>query len=134
VILLRDTNNTVGGIVRQVFSPIFAGSSVICCPSFDPGIFWSLLHNHSFTWYYAAPTMHQLILQTGRDDNYIDKKTGTCPYSLRMIANAAGGLLPSLANDMMKTFGANVSLVMLFMLTTFFDDTNQEPVIYMLVV
>jgi acyl-coenzyme A synthetase/AMP-(fatty) acid ligase len=97
-----------------VFSPIFAGSSVICCPSFDPGIFWSLLHNHSFTWYYAAPTMHQLILQTGRDDNYIDKKTGTCPYSLRMIANAAGGLLPSLANDMMKTFGANVSLVVLF--------------------
>ena len=56
----------VGGIVRQVFSPIFSGGCVICCPSFDPSIFWSLLSKRAFTWYYAAPTMHQLILQTGQ--------------------------------------------------------------------
>lgn len=97
--------------MRQVFSPIFAGSSVICCPAFDPGIFWSLLQNRAFTWYYAAPTMHQLILQTGRDEHLVDAVTSACPYSLRMIANAAGGLLPSLANDMMKAFGANVRVL-----------------------
>ena len=98
----------VGGIVRQVFSPIFSGGCVICCPSFDPSIFWALLEKRAFTWYYAAPTMHQLILQTGRSDGFITED-GECEYKLGMIANAAGGLLPSLAQEMMKTFAANVS-------------------------
>lgn len=95
----------VGGIVRQIFGPTLSAGSVICCPSFDPQLFWQLLSkdlaNPGFTWYYAAPTMHQLIL-------------GTMPEGLvhaprlRMIANAAGGLLPSLAEELRKTFGANV--------------------------
>ena len=114
---------TVGGIVRQVFSPIFSGGCVICCPSFDPSIFWSLLTTvrttplpltatvPAFTWYYAAPTMHQLILQQGRDDGHVCEITGACPYKLRMIANAAGGLLPSLAQEMMRAFDANVRLL-----------------------
>jgi acyl-coenzyme A synthetase/AMP-(fatty) acid ligase len=97
----------VGGIVRQVFTPIFSGGCVICCPSFDPSIFWTLLEKRAFTWYYAAPTMHQLILQTGKSDGFISK-SGQCPFKLRMIANAAGGLLPSLAQEMFNTFAANV--------------------------
>jgi len=97
----------VGGIVRQVFSPIFSGGCVICCPSFDPAIFWTLLAKNAFTWYYAAPTMHQLILQTGKSDGLIDED-GRCQYKLRMIANAAGGLLPSLAKEMMLVFNATV--------------------------
>ena len=97
----------VGGIVRQVFSPIFSGGSVICCPSFDPVIFWALLAKNAFTWYYAAPTMHQLILQTGKSDGFIDED-GRCQYKLRMIANAAGGLLPSLAKEMMLVFNATI--------------------------
>ena len=98
----------VGGIVRQVFSPIFSGGCVICCPSFDPSIFWTLLAKGAFTWYYAAPTMHQLILQTGKSDGWVDDD-GVCPLKLRMIANAAGGLLPSLAKEMLQVFGATVS-------------------------
>ena len=91
----------VGGIVRQVFSPILSGGCVICCPSFDPSIFWALLEKKCFTWYYAAPTMHQLILQTGEDSDVKDPR-------LRMIANAAGGLLPSLAIKLRDVFKANV--------------------------
>lgn len=91
----------VGGIVRQIFSPFFSGGCVICCPSFDPSIFWSLLAKEAFTWYYAAPTMHQLILQLQDHDQ--------CPSpKLKMIANAAGGLLPALAVQLRDTFGANV--------------------------
>ena len=87
----------VGGIVRQVFSPLISGGCVICCPSFDPSIFWDLLAKDAFTWYYAAPTMHQLILQSH------DSKQ--CPKpQLRMIANAAGGLLPSLAVQLREKF------------------------------
>jgi acyl-coenzyme A synthetase/AMP-(fatty) acid ligase/acetyltransferase-like isoleucine patch superfamily enzyme len=91
----------VGGIVRQVFSPILSGGCVICCPSFDPSIFWALLAKRSFTWYYAAPTMHQMILQTHEPDVCKSPR-------LRMIANAAGGLLPSLAVQLRDKFQANV--------------------------
>jgi len=92
----------VGGIVRQVFSPVLSGGCVICCPSFDPLMFWSLLEEKKFNWYYAAPTMHQLILQTKKENNYVTT------HKLRMIANAAGGLLPSLARELRDTFSANV--------------------------
>lgn len=97
----------VGGIVRQIFGPVLSGGSVICCPSFDPNLFWALLTSYNegsssaFTWYYAAPTMHQVILASKPED------LPTVPR-LRMIANAAGGLLPSLAQELRNMFGANV--------------------------
>ena len=126
----------VGGIVRQVFSPILSAGSVICCPSFDAHLFWQLLLSQhpaqstdednenggvlpeSFTWYYAAPTMHSVILGNlpqNEDDDIINDTTPVFTKSgeggkrhLRMIANAAGGLLPSLAQELRNTFGANV--------------------------
>lgn len=103
----------VGGIVRQVFSPILSGGSVICCPAFDPAIFWALLQNRAFSWYYAAPTMHHLILQTGKEiitDIHGNRTTlhASIQPRLRMIANAAGGLLPSLARELQHAFHANV--------------------------
>ena len=97
----------VGGIIRQVFSPILSGGCVICCPSFDPAIFWDLLKDGRFNWYYAAPTMHHMILETGKQEGFIQQNTTTCP-KLRMIANAAGGLLPSLARELRAVFAANV--------------------------
>jgi acyl-CoA synthetase (AMP-forming)/AMP-acid ligase II len=98
----------VGGIVRQVFSPVLSGGSVICCPSFDPTIFWALLENRAFTWYYAAPTMHQLILQSGKETVDGKRIMDTINPKLHMIANAAGGLLPSLALELKAVFKANV--------------------------
>lgn len=125
----------VGGIVRQVFAPILSAGSVICCPSFDVHLFWQLLLGQhpgvgttlpeTFSWYYAAPTMHQIILgNLPNTDNSDDDDLGSPGASsltplfaktaeggrrhLRMIANAAGGLLPSLAQELRATFGANV--------------------------
>jgi acetyltransferase-like isoleucine patch superfamily enzyme len=95
----------VGGILRQVYAPLVSGSAVICCPSFDADIFWALLKRRSFNWYYAAPTMHQVILQTGKAMMGDDEIKS---YKLKMIANAAGGLLPSLANEMRQTYGAAI--------------------------
>ncbi|GKZ00275.1 hypothetical protein MPSEU_000980400 [Mayamaea pseudoterrestris] len=99
----------VGGIVRQVFSPILSGGCVICCPAFEPTLFWALLRNRAFNWYYAAPTMHNMILQTGKELLAGDATVvTTLKPKLRMIANAAGGLLPALAKELRETFGANV--------------------------
>jgi len=97
----------VGGIIRQVYSPILSGGCVICCPAFDPATFWSLAGQ--FTWYYAAPTMHQLILQQGKAEGHV-KDDGSChpTMQLRMIANAAGGLLPSMARELRQAFSANI--------------------------
>jgi hypothetical protein len=69
-------------------------------------VFWTLLENQIHTWYYASPTMHGAILDAGEDEGLLDKG-----FKLRMIANAAGGLLPSLAERMRKAFQANVSTV-----------------------
>lgn len=113
----------VGGIVRQIFSPLFSGGCVICCPSFDPSIFWYLLDKRAFSWYYAAPTMHQLILQTGKADGYTGKN-----LTLRMIANAAGGLLPSLADELMEVFEANVRIVLIDCFINFYCFLTILPV------
>lgn len=95
----------VGGIIRQVYSPLVSGGCVICCPSFDADLFWALLERSAFNWYYAAPTMHQIILQVGKSLHGNDI---TSRFKLKMIANAAGGLLPSLAEELRATFGAAV--------------------------
>jgi acyl-CoA synthetase (AMP-forming)/AMP-acid ligase II len=52
--------------------------------------------------------MHQLILQTGKAEGYIRSKVDSQSPRLRMIANAAGGLLPSLARDLRQAFQAAV--------------------------
>lgn len=102
----------IGGIIRQVFSPILSGGEVICCPSFDPSLFWQILGQQGFTWYYAAPTMHQLILATGRAEGHLTAVGSTSSPlpvpKLRMIANAAGGLLPSLARELRQAFHAHI--------------------------
>eukprot|EP01038_Epipyxis_sp_PR26KG_P006462 gene6462-8890_t len=93
----------IGGIVRNILSPILAGGAVIACSGFDPLLFWDILSNERVkpTWYYAAPTMHHAILSEG------DNRPKPLPVnSIRYIANAAGGLLPSLALSLRDTFNA----------------------------
>ncbi|KAE8140256.1 hypothetical protein BDV38DRAFT_269254 [Aspergillus pseudotamarii] len=52
----------IGGLIRSVWAPLFAGGTTICCPSFDPTQFWTGVKDWQPTWYYATPTMHQMIL------------------------------------------------------------------------
>ncbi|THH02453.1 hypothetical protein EW026_g448 [Hermanssonia centrifuga] len=91
----------VGGIVRNLFAPILSGGSAIMCAGFDAAAFWSLSTELGSTWYYAAPTMHQAILNTRPDSIVPSRDT-----KYRLICNAAGGLLPVLAEELKNTFGA----------------------------
>ncbi|KAJ6559861.1 hypothetical protein B0H19DRAFT_1210275 [Mycena capillaripes] len=91
----------VGGIVRNLLAPIFSGGSAIMCAGFDSIAFWTLSQQLQATWYYAAPTIHHAIL-TSKPESIIPSRD----LHIRMICNAAGGLLPSLAVDLQTTFQA----------------------------
>lgn len=112
----------IGGIMRNVFSPILSGGSVVTCSGFDPLLFWDVLYDGvggkkaknsgqkqpvikstapKVTWYYASPTMHHAIL------NESERRPMPLPIrSVRFVANAAGGLLPVLAQRLRDTFQA----------------------------
>lgn len=93
----------VGGIVRNLFAPIMAQGSTICCPAFDANLFWDVVEDLEPTWYYASPSMHSVILEEGRNRPVALKNN-----KIRLICNAAGGLLPSLACTLRDTFGCIV--------------------------
>jgi acyl-CoA synthetase (AMP-forming)/AMP-acid ligase II len=94
----------IGGIMRNILSPILSGGSVIACSGFDPLLFWDILYKGTrVTWYYAAPTMHHaLLMEAGRRPSPLPVQ------DIRFIANAAGGLLPVLAEGLRDTFHATV--------------------------
>ncbi|KAJ7098543.1 AMP-dependent synthetase and ligase [Mycena belliarum] len=91
----------VGGIVRNLLAPMFSGGSAIMCAGFDSIAFWTLSEQLQATWYYAAPTIHHAILSS-KPESIVPSRD----LSIRMICNAAGGLLPSLAVDLQTTFKA----------------------------
>ncbi|TRM58785.1 hypothetical protein BD626DRAFT_437806 [Schizophyllum amplum] len=95
----------VGGIVRNLLAPLLSGGSAIMCAGFDAIEFWRLAIELKATWYYAAPTIHHAIL-TSRPD-HVDPARDT---QIRMICNAAGGLLPSLAVELKRYFPVAVVL------------------------
>ena len=92
-----------GGIIRNLFAPIMAGGSTICCPAFDANLFWDIIEDHQPTWYYASPSMHSVILDESHNRQDALRKS-----NMRLICNAAGGLLPSLACSLRDTFGCSV--------------------------
>ncbi|RKF79033.1 hypothetical protein GcC1_050006 [Golovinomyces cichoracearum] len=95
--------NHVGGLVRNLFAPVMSGGSTILCPSFDPNLFWDLVSGGQGTWYYASPSMHSSILSAKefRDDLCTKNK-------IRLVCNAAGALLPSLATRLRNVFECTV--------------------------
>ena len=88
-----------GGLIRNLFAPILAGGSTICCPAFDPNLFWDVVEEQNPTWYYASPSMHSTILA-----EITDRREAHSKSHIRLVCNAAGGLLPSLASQLQQNF------------------------------
>ena len=91
--------NHVGGLIRNLFAPVFSGGSVVCCSGFDANLFWDCVEDHAPTWYYASPSMHQCILEAGAE-----RPESVAKSQIRLVCNAAGGLPPSLACQLRDTF------------------------------
>ena len=85
--------------MRNLFAPVMSGGSTICCKAFDPNLFWDVVEDLQPTWYYASPTMHSMIL-----DEASNRGTALAKSKIRLVCNAAGGLLPSLACQLRETF------------------------------
>lgn len=100
--------NHVGGLVRNLFAPVMSGGSVICCAAYDANLFWDCVEDHAPTWYYASPSMHQGILEAGAD-----RPETVAKSTIRLICNAAGGLLPSLAHQLKDTFSVSAPTTVL---------------------
>lgn len=88
-----------GGLVRNIFAPMFSGGSTVCCPAFDPNLFWDVAEGIQPTWYYASPSMHSVILAEAAS-----RPEALSKSRIRLACNAAGGLLPSLACQLRDTF------------------------------
>ncbi|KAI7287079.1 acetyl-CoA synthetase-like protein [Hortaea werneckii] len=102
--LNRMPLNHVGGLIRNLFAPIMSGGSVICCSAFDANQFWDCVEDFAPTWYYASPSMHQCILETALERPQTVQKS-----QVRLVCNAAGGLLPSLACRLRDTFSTGTA-------------------------
>ena len=62
-------------------------------------MFWDIMGSHDPTWYYASPSMHSTILA-----EVSERQDARSKCRLRLVYNAAGGLLPSLASQLRDTF------------------------------
>ncbi|KAL2869726.1 uncharacterized protein BJX67DRAFT_378781 [Aspergillus lucknowensis] len=89
----------IGGMVRSLYAPMLAGSCTICCASFDANLFWDVVESHAPTWYYATPTMHQMILSESEHRPDAVQKS-----QIRFICNAGGGIPATLAVQLREVF------------------------------
>ncbi|RAK93782.1 acetyl-CoA synthetase-like protein [Aspergillus costaricaensis CBS 115574] len=95
----------VGGMMRNLWAPLVAGGMTICCSQFDPNLFWDMVEEHRPTWYYAAPTMHEMIVaEAAQRVESIRKST------IATICNGAAALPPNLAQQLGDIFQCSLSL------------------------
>jgi acyl-CoA synthetase (AMP-forming)/AMP-acid ligase II len=111
----------IGGKVRNLLSPMLSGRGVIACSGFDAVLLWDILSstpsNESFTWYYAAPTIHHAIIQESdrqihdiSSNAVMKERQRENVNTIRFVANAAGVLPPILADELRRIFPKAVIL------------------------
>ncbi|GAA91832.1 hypothetical protein AKAW_09946 [Aspergillus luchuensis IFO 4308] len=94
----------VGGMIRSLWAPLVAGGMTICCSQFDPNLFWDVVEKYHPTWYYAAPTMHEMIVAEAAHRTDAVKNC-----TITSICNAAAALPPNVAQQLQEIFQCPVS-------------------------
>ena len=51
----------VGGIVRNLWAPIFSGGGTIMCAGFDPSSFWTIAQNLGATWFVSGSNLANIL-------------------------------------------------------------------------
>ncbi|GLA54733.1 putative NRPS-like protein biosynthetic cluster [Aspergillus niger] len=95
----------VGGMMRSLWAPLVAGGMTICCSQFDSNLFWDVVEEHRPTWYYAAPTMHEIIVAEAAHRAVAVRKS-----TITSICNGGAALPSNLAQQLQDIFRCSLSL------------------------
>eukprot|EP00397_Hematodinium_sp_SG-2012_P003350 GEMP01003358.1.p1 GENE.GEMP01003358.1~~GEMP01003358.1.p1 ORF type:complete len:1103 (+),score=182.76 GEMP01003358.1:82-3390(+) len=95
----------IGGIVCSLLSVLWARSTVICAPYFDPESFLAAVEGElKPTWYYAVPTIHKaILLHFGAT-----RKHSVTNSRLRLVRSGSAHLPHQDAVDLAHVFGCTV--------------------------
>lgn len=93
----------IHALVNGLLGALGAGGSVVCTPGFEAPRFFQWMDECRPTWYTAAPTVHQAIL-----DRAAANRDVIARRPLRLIRSASAPLPPSVIADLERTFNAPV--------------------------
>jgi len=93
----------VGGLIRSLFSPLYAGGSVVRTPGFQAPRFLEWLQIYRPTWYAAGPTTQRAILDQVQ-------KRGLLPVrsTLRFVQVGSAPTRPALHAALEQAFGVPI--------------------------
>ncbi len=86
--------------LSAVLATLIAGGSVACPPEFVGPDFFDLVRELRPTWYTAAPTIHQSVLEWA-----LKQPESPPPHSFRFIRSASSSMPPALISDIEHVFG-----------------------------
>ncbi|MGJ7505796.1 non-ribosomal peptide synthetase [Variovorax sp. GT1P44] len=91
------------GLIGGLLSPLAAGSSVVCLPTFDAAEFPRWVQEYRPTWYTASPTIHHAAVEQLAHD-----RAAPLAHGLRLIRSASSMLTPELQRRMEEMWGVPV--------------------------
>ena len=99
----------VHGLVAALLASITAGGSVICTPGFQASDVWRWIEMLHPTWYTAAPTIHQAMLDVGRR-RATPGRASDAPHrsTLRFIRSSSAALPVRVMAELEQVFGVPV--------------------------
>ena len=92
------------GLLHTLLASLMAGASVVCTPGFDASQFFIWMAEFRPTWYTAAPSIHQVILEHAA--RHAETIAG-CP--LRFIRVGTAPLPPRVLTELERLFNAPVT-------------------------
>jgi acyl-CoA synthetase (AMP-forming)/AMP-acid ligase II len=92
----------VHGLIGVTLSSLFAGGSIMVPPRFSASAFWPAVRAYRVTWYSAAPTIHQVLLQRAEQDE------APARSGFRFIRSCSSALAAVTMAQLEERFGAPV--------------------------
>jgi len=93
----------IHGLVAAILATLVSGASVVCTPGFDAGGFFEWLEEFHPTWYTAAPTIHQAILERAAS-----KRDVIVRHPLQFIRSCSASLPPKVLAELESVFNVPV--------------------------
>lgn len=110
----------VHGLVAAILASLESGGSIFCTPGFHTWKFFTWVAEAQPTWYTAAPTMHQAVLQRAARNRPIIEA-----HPLRFIRSGSAPLPAPVMNELEETF--NTPVIEAYALTEAAHQATSNP-------